>query len=77
MNSRLGKSVLDLCRAKIRLGEFKAVYRIASVMDDQNTILVNLSDQTSFEIYIIYQPGCRYILSGILSSVHVKGPPAM
>ena len=25
-NSRLGKSVLDLCRAKIRLDEFKAVY---------------------------------------------------
>ena len=25
-NSRLGKSVSDLYRAKIRLGEFKAVY---------------------------------------------------
>ena len=29
-NSRLGKSVLDLYRAKIRLGEFKAVYSIPS-----------------------------------------------
>ena len=27
-NSRLGESVLDICRAKIRLGEFKAVYSI-------------------------------------------------
>ena len=30
-NSRLGESVLGLCRAKIRRGEFKAVYSISQI----------------------------------------------
>ena len=30
-NSRLGESVSDLYRAKIRLGEFKAVYCITNI----------------------------------------------
>ena len=31
-NSRLGESLSDLCRAKIKLGEFKALYS-SSVLD--------------------------------------------
>ena len=38
-NSRLGESVSDLHRAKIRLGEFKAVYSISEV-----TVEIDLQD---------------------------------
>ena len=36
MNSRLGKSVLDLQRTKIRLGELKAVYSIGQTAVNQS-----------------------------------------
>ena len=45
MNSRLGESVSDIFRAKIRLGEFKAVYSFY-----KGIIFASLNPDKSFQV---------------------------